>query len=180
MNHAPFHEMMTAALDAPLPPADRAALDAHLAECDDCRELCEALNASDTLLTLAPAIPAPVGFAERASARLAGRASLARMIGGGVMLAVGTVAVAALTINPLAGAYGAFFRLPTFLTLARALLPFLDVCRAVGGGGWLALTALLDWSAQQPIVSAGLLATLPLVGLWAYWFNKLSPKVVTT
>lgn len=181
MSHTPFREMMTAAFDAPLSPSERSMLDAHLETCAACRALWEALAEVDTLFAAAAPVAAPSGFAARVSARLAARASRPRVVGGGLLLGLSAVTLVGLIFVPLAGALVALLSQPgTLVALARALAAIVSVCLDVGGGLWLALTALLDWSAQQPFVYATLLATLPLVWLWVYFFNRLSAKAVTT
>ena len=180
MSHSTYRGLMAAALDAPLPPADRAALDAHLETCRACRAVWEALFEMDGLLTAAPMVAAPPNFAEHTTARLQARNSRPRLVGGGFILALAAAVVVALAVVPLAGLLAVLLQQPdAVVALARALAALLNVLGAVGGGLWLALTALLDWSAVQPLVGGLALATLPLAWAWIYMFRRLSPKAVT-
>jgi anti-sigma factor RsiW len=171
---------MAAALDGPLPPPARAALDDHLRECGACRAVWEALVEIDSLLAAAPAVAPPAGFAARMNARMAARSSRRRTIGGGFILALAALALLVLVGAPLAGLAVALLRQPdAIIGLARALAALINVCGAVGGGLWLALTALLDWTAGQPLAGGLTLAALPLVWAWLYLFQRLSPKAVS-
>ena len=58
-------ELLSALLDDALGPAERAALEAHVAACADCSRELEALRATVALLGRLPAAHAPVGFVDR-------------------------------------------------------------------------------------------------------------------
>ncbi len=179
MSHSNFRELMAASLDVPLAPAERAALAEHIESCSACRAVWQALAEIDAELTAAPALAAPAGFAERAAARLAARASRRRVVGGGLILAVGAAGLLGLAALPLGLALATLVGQPaTLIALARALAALFDVAGAVGGGLWLACVALLDWAAVQPLAGALALATVPLAGLWLYFFRRLSLKAV--
>jgi hypothetical protein len=180
MSHSNYRDLMAAALDAPLASADRATLDEHLLACAACRAVWEALVEVDALLAHAPTVPAPAGFAARTAAQVAARTSRPRVVGGGLILTLGAVVVFSLAALPLAGLINALLNQPgTVVALARALAAMINVLAAVGGGLWLALFALLDWSASQPAVGGLALATLPLALAWVYFFRRFSPKAVT-
>ncbi len=180
MSHSTFRELMAAALDAPLPPEQRSALDAHLETCAACRAVWEALFEMDSLLTAAPAVAAPPNFVANTAARLRERTSGRRVLGGGFVLALAAAFMVAVLALPVMGVLAALVQQPdTVVALARALASLLNVLGAVGGGLWLAFIALLDWSATQPLMGGLALATLPLAAAWVYLFQRLSPKVVT-
>ena len=179
MSHEPFREMMAAALDGPLAPADRAHLDAHLDSCTVCRGAWHGLLEVDGLFRTAPTIAPPAGFTARAAARLARRQSRPRVLGGGLMLGMGALALIAVAFVPLAGALFALLGQPgTIVALLRALAALINALDVIGSGLWLALTALLDWIVEQPFSGAAALGTLPLIGLWIYFFKRFSPKAV--
>jgi putative zinc finger protein len=58
-------ELCSALVDEALTPAERAALDAHLAGCADCRRELERLRATVSLLRASPPVRAPAGFVDR-------------------------------------------------------------------------------------------------------------------
>jgi hypothetical protein len=181
MSHSNYHDLMAAALDAPLVAAERAALDDHLETCGTCRARWEALNEVHVLFAAAPVMAAPAGFAERTAARLRARSSRPRAVSGGLILAAASAALFALTAVPLAGVFLALVRQPSaVVALLRAAAALINVLDAVGGGLWLAVFALLDWSAGQLWVSALALAALLLAWAWFYFFQRLSAKAVTT
>jgi anti-sigma factor RsiW len=180
MSHSNYRELMAASLDALLAPDDRAALDAHLETCQACRTVWEALAEMHISLAAAPHATAPAGFAERTAARLAARSSRRRVWGGGFILLAGVLGVAALAALPLGGSLVALAGQPDMLiALARILATLFDVAGAVGGGLWLAVMGLLDWTVAQPLAMALAVAALPLAWLWLYVFRRLSPKAVS-
>ena len=61
-------ELLSALLDDALGPAERAALEAHVAACADCGRELEALRATVALLGRLPAAHAPAGFVDRVMA----------------------------------------------------------------------------------------------------------------
>jgi anti-sigma factor RsiW len=180
MSHSTYRELMAAALDEPLAEADRAALEAHLQACAACRAVWEALGEVDRLLLAAPLAAAPPEFSRRLALRLAGRTSRPRLIGGGLVLALSAAALLAVTIVPAAALLALMLRQPgALVALLRALAAAANIVETVGGGLWLALTSLLDWSAAHPAAGLLALATLPLAALWIYVFNRLSAKVIS-
>jgi predicted anti-sigma-YlaC factor YlaD len=179
MSHSTYRELMAAALDEPLAAADRAALEAHLQVCVACRAVWEALAEVDRLLVAAPVAPAPPAFVERVAVRLAARSSRPRLLGGGFILAVSAMIFLAVVLAPAAGLLALLLQQPgTLVALLRAVAAGIDVAGTVGGGLWLALTGLLDWSAAHPAAGLLALATLPLAALWIYSFNRLSAKAI--
>jgi predicted anti-sigma-YlaC factor YlaD len=177
MSHSPYREMMAAALDELLAPADRATLEAHLRICAACRAVWEALAEVDTLFHVAPMVVAPAGFSQRMASRLAARTSHPRLIGGGLILSLSAAAILGLVAVPLAGLIAVVLRQPGMLVaIVRALAAAINVLGAMGGGLWLAVTSMLDWAAGQPMAGVLALTTLPLVAMWIYMFNRLTPK----
>lgn len=65
MNCDDARELCSALVDEALTPTERAALDAHLAGCADCRRELERLRATVSLLRAAPPLRAPAGFVDR-------------------------------------------------------------------------------------------------------------------
>lgn len=181
MSHSSYLQRMTAALDAPLTPADRAALDAHVAECAACRATLDRLQTVDALLRAAPLTSAPAGFAGRVGARLAAREATPKVIWGGLTLALGAVGAAMFIAVPMftvIARAGAIAALPSArLSLLDAAATSLIAMRSLTAGLWVTANALLEWAVGQPLIGGGALLTLALSGLWAYLFNRLSPEV---
>src|SRR3990172_9259456 len=101
MNHLPFRDWL-AAEHATFSPADRAALDAPLAACADCRAVREGIFALDRLLARPPIAPAPTGFTARFQGRLAARPPRPRWILGGAVLGLGATGALATVVAALA------------------------------------------------------------------------------
>jgi predicted anti-sigma-YlaC factor YlaD len=93
--------MMSARLDGRLDRAAAALLDDHLATCHTCQAEWRRLQALDSLLTAAPMVQAPVRLRVQVITRLSRREQARRAVIGGTALALGTVALALLTLAPL-------------------------------------------------------------------------------
>src|SRR5690242_1263355 len=98
MNHKPYHDWMNAMLDGAIAPADRRALEAHLATCSSCQAAWASLSRVHRLFKAAPLSAPRPGFNGRFQARLAQRRSQPRAIWGALALGLGAVAVSALVV----------------------------------------------------------------------------------
>src|SRR5262245_25829397 len=98
MNHKPYHDWMQAVLDGALPPADRRALEEHLAGCDSCQATWASLSSVHRLLKAEPMLAPRAGFSGRFQARLAQRRDRPQARWGAVALGLGAVAASALAV----------------------------------------------------------------------------------
>src|SRR5260370_6900920 len=98
MNHNPYHDGMNAVLDGAIAPADRRALEVHLATCASCQATWASLSSVQRLFKAAPlAAPRP-GFNGRFQARLAQRRARPPAIWGALALGLAPVAVSPLLL----------------------------------------------------------------------------------
>ena len=94
-------EMMSARLDGRLASAAGDALEDHLAACSSCRGERDALWSVDQFLAAAPMVAAPADLRIRVLARVERRQRARQALVGGVTLAMGTAALALLTLAPV-------------------------------------------------------------------------------
>ena len=66
-----YSELISASLDGALSPAETEKLNAHLAQCPDCRALLEELSALHAALSDLPPVEVPSGLTERIMAAVA-------------------------------------------------------------------------------------------------------------
>jgi hypothetical protein len=191
MNHNTAEQRMQEALDGVLAPAERAALDAHLATCAQCRAAWEELSAFDTLLTHAARIqPAPAGFAREALARIndplrAGawetapnRDDWLRALAGAGVLAAGGTALALVLVLPALGVAGQLFRVLTspgqWPVLIAGIEDQFSWLAALGRFLSVIVRAFDLLLREHPILIVALFGVLGLVAVWAWTVQQLT------
>jgi anti-sigma factor RsiW len=180
MNHKPYHEWMQAVLDGALAPADRRALEAHLADCASCQAAWTSLSAVHRLFKAEPlAAPRP-GFSGRFQARLAQRRSRPHVMWGALGLGLGAVAASALVVPLGVGAVLAAVRTAaqpaTSLALmvsAGAVVGFLS---ALADALLIAARAVAEALLPNPLTWAAAVLALALTGVWLYVMRRLVPE----
>lgn len=126
-------DMMSLRLDGRLGDAEGAALEAHLAACDDCQAAWRRLQALECLLRSAPAVAPPLRLRVHTLARLERREKARRTLVGSTVLALGTVAVTLIVLAPM----------------LAGLLETLGIAPALAAGGPATLAQLASsWSAM--------------------------------
>ena len=186
MNHKPYHESMQAVLDgdlagAGLAPADRRALEAHLATCASCQADWAALSSVHRLFKAAPMAAPRSGFNDRFQARLAQRRSRPRALWGALALGLGAVAASAVVV-PLGLAMvlstvrvaqqpaTSLALLASASAVAVFLNTFLDALLIAAG-------ALAGVLLPNPLSWACTLLALALTGVWLYVMRRIAPEV---
>lgn len=96
-------QMMSERLDGRLGEQETALLEEHLAGCDLCRAEWRAMQKLDLLFSSAPLVQAPLRVRVKVMNRLNRRTQARRALIGGAALTLGTIALAALALLPLAG-----------------------------------------------------------------------------
>ncbi len=96
-------QMMSERLDGRLGEQETTLLEEHLAGCDLCRAEWDAMQKLDLLFSSAPMVQAPLRVRVQVMNRLNRRTQTRRTLVGGAALALGTIALAALALIPLAG-----------------------------------------------------------------------------
>src|SRR5258708_4986697 len=172
MNHKPYHDWMNAMLDGAIGPADRRALEAHLATCASCQATWASLSSVHRLFKTAPlAAPRP-GFNGRFQARLAQRRSRPHALWGALALGLGAVAISALVVPLGLGAIFSTVRVAqqpatslALLASASAVFVFLST---LADALYIAASALATVLLPNPLSWAGarLAGALPGVGLY--------------
>lgn len=180
MNHKPYHEWMHAVLDGAIAPADRLALEAHLATCTHCQTAWASLSNVHRLFKAEPMVAPRPGFSGRFQARLAQRRSRPRAIWGALSLGLGAVAASALVV-PLG--LGLIFSVvsaaqqPTttvaLLASASAVFVFLGT---LVDALVIAARALAEAFLPNPLTWAVAMLALALTGVWLYVMRKLVPE----
>ena len=186
MNHRPFREWMHAVLDgasgeAALTPGARRELEAHLATCGECQVTWAALSEVQRLFALEPmAAPRP-GFTGRFQARLAQRQARPRVIWGAVALGLGAVGAAALVVPLGLGLIVSAVRVAqqpaTALALAASLSAAVEFFDTVAGALYLAVRALVETTAANPLAWAAGALALGLTVVWLVLMRNLMPEV---
>ena len=183
MNHKPYHESMQAVLDGDLAPADRRALEAHLATCASCQAAWTSLSSVQRLFKAAPlAAPRP-GFNGRFQARLAQRRALARprALWGALALGLGAVAASAVvvpvglgvilsTVHVAQQPATSLALLASVSAVAVFLSTFLDALL-------IAANALAGVLLPNPLCWAAAVLALALTGVWLYVMRRIAPEV---
>ena len=180
MNHKPYHDWMNAVLDGAIAPADRRALEAHLATCASCQAAWASLSGVQRVFKAAPlAAPRP-GFNGRFQARLAQRRARPPAIWGALALGLGAVAVSALVVPLGLGMIFSTVRAAqqpatslALLASASAVLAFLSTLL---DALYIAASALAAALLPNPLSWAAAVLALALTGVWLYVMRKLAPE----
>lgn len=173
-------KLMSARLDGELGEKEIARLEAHMATCSACRAEWYRLRAMDRLLCSAAMLSAPSGFPLRVMARIRRRDRTRRVVIGGVLLLLGTIALSLLVVAPaLLGLLRVADIVPVLVVGGPEVLAHLFALPRV-----LAKTALLLVNQfATPIVfvgAFGLMVTLALNGLWIGAVHRLQSARRTT
>jgi anti-sigma factor RsiW len=181
MNHKPYHDWMNAVLDGAIAPADRRALEEHLATCANCQATWASLSSVHRLFKAAPlAAPRP-GFNGRFQARLAERRARPRAVWGALALGLGAVAVSALVVPLGLSAIFSTVRVAqqpatslALLASASAVYVFLST---LADALFIAASALAAALLPNPLSWAATVLALALTGVWLYVMHKIAPEV---
>ena len=181
MNHKPYHESMQAVLDGDIAPADRRALEAHLATCASCTATWNSLSSVHRLLKAAPlAAPRP-GFNGRFKARLAQRRSRPRAVWGALGLGLGAVAASALVVPVGLGLILSTVRVAQQPATSLALLASVSAVALFLStfveALLIALSALAGVVLPNPLCWAAAVLALALTGVWLYVMRRIAPEV---
>jgi anti-sigma factor RsiW len=139
-------EMMSMRLDGRLDSAEIALLEDHVAQCETCQAEWHKLQTLDRLLSSAPMVQSPVRVRVQVMTRLGRRDQARRVIVGGTVLTLGTVALALLLVAP--GLFG--------------LLDVLGIAPALIYGGPQAISHLLGAGETMGRTAVGLLGEIAI------------------
>ncbi len=181
MNHNPYHDGMNAVLDGAIAPADRRALEVHLATCASCQATWASLSSVQRLFKAAPlAAPRP-GFNGRFQARLAQRRARPPAIWGALALGLGAVAVSALVVPLGLGVIFSTVRAAqqpatslALLASASAMYVFIST---LADALFIAASALAAALLPNPLSWAAAALALALTGVWLYVMRRIAPEV---
>ncbi len=181
MNHKPYHDWMNAVLDGAIAPADRRALEVHLATCASCQATWASLSSVQRLFKAAPmAAPRP-GFNGRFQARLAQRRARPPAIWGALALGLGAVAVSALVVPLGLGVIFSTVRAAqqpatslALLASASAMYVFIST---LADALFIAASALAAALLPNPLSWAAAALALALTGVWLYVMRRIAPEV---
>ena len=182
MNHKPYHEWMQAVLDGAIDPADRRALEAHLATCLNCQATWAGLSEVQRLFRAEPLAGPRPGFSGRFQARLAQRRSRPHAIWGALALGLGAVLASALVVPLGLGLILATVRAAeqpaTSLALLASAVSVANFLATLAGALAIAGRALAPFVLASPLTWAAAVLALGLTGVWLYVMRKLVPEVI--
>ena len=181
MNHRPYHDWMNAMLDGAIAPADRRALEAHLATCASCQATWASLSSVQRLFKAAPmAAPRP-GFNGRFQARLAQRRQRPPAIWGALALGLGAVAISALVVPLGLGVIFSTVRVAQQPATSLALLASVSAVAVFLStfveALFIAASALAGVLLPNPLSWACALLALGLTGVWLYVMRRIAPEM---
>ena len=161
--------LMSLALDQSLAQDEVRCLEEHLRQCPTCQEEWEAMQRASRLLTDAPLMGPPPGFAGRVMQRLARRQAHRRRLVAGVALLVACLSLGALALPGVVRWVALLWQVMTEPSLwshgAKLAAQLLNLAESVGSAGWLLVTALSSYPNQPALLGYSLLA-LALTALW--------------
>ncbi len=170
------NEMMSLRLDGRLDETKAAVLDEHLSRCTMCQVQWQRLQRLHRGLASAPMLKAPVRLRVNVMTHLSRQDRTRRAVAGGLVLALGTVALALIAIVP------AILGLLNTTGIAPALLSGGPVTVAHVLDAWEAVSrtlVLVCKNAAVPLVFlglCGLLTVLALNGLWIGMLRRLRAR----
>jgi anti-sigma factor RsiW len=177
MSHKLYLDWMHLALDEGLPPARRAELDGHLAECEACAAAWDALLQVDRLFASAPLAAPRAGFTTRFNARLQQR-SRPRAVWGALALGFGAVGAAAFVLPVGVSLLWSLAQVVGRPAASAALLNSASATSEVGlalvRALFVAALALGEWAVGMPLFWVVVLAALLATGVWIYMLRRVN------
>lgn len=160
--------LMSLALDQSLTQGEVHRLEEHLERCSACQEECGAMQRISRLLTDAPLIGPPPGFAARVIQRLARRQARRQRLLAGAALLVACLGLGALALSETVRLLAMLWQVITEPSLlshgAKLIAQLLNLAESLGGACWLVITALP--SLNQPALLGYSFLVLALTALW--------------
>jgi predicted anti-sigma-YlaC factor YlaD len=161
--------LMSLALDKSLTQSEIRCLEEHLERCPTCQEEWTAMQRVSRLLTDAPLMSPPPGFADRVMQRLAQRQARRQKLLAGAALLVACLGLAAFALPQIIGTLALLWQVvsqPTSLGYAAKLMAqLLDLAQSLGRACWL-VTAALFSRLNQPALLGYSFFVLALTILW--------------
>ena len=162
--------LMSLALDKSLAQGEARCLEEHLRRCPTCQEEWEAMQRVSRLLTDAPLMGPPPGFADRVMQRLAQRQARRRRLLAGAALLVVCLSLVALALPETVRWLAMLWQVLTEPSLlshgVKLAAQLLDLAEAVGRACWLIVTAL-PYLNQLALLGYSLVV-LALTFLWIH------------
>jgi predicted anti-sigma-YlaC factor YlaD len=163
--------LMSLALDQSLDPGEARSLEEHLSQCSTCREEWEAMQRLSRLLTDAPLMDPPPGFADRVMQRLARRRTRKQGLWAGAALLVACLSLVALALPETVRWLAMLWQVLTEPALlshgAKLVAQLLDLAESLGRACWLVSAAFFS-SFNQPVLLGYSFLVLALTALWIY------------
>jgi anti-sigma factor RsiW len=181
MNHKPYHDWMQSLLDGALAPADRRALEEHLAGCDSCQAAWASLSNIHRLLKAEPMLAPRAGFSGRFQARLAQRRASPQARWGALALGLGAVAASALVVplglGTVLSAVSVARQPDTSLALVAGAAAAGSFATRLAEALLLVARALAEAILPNPLTWAACVMALSLAIVWLYVMRRLAPEV---
>jgi hypothetical protein len=176
MNCQEIGQLMSLSLDDALTADEARQLQMHLDGCQSCQAKWISMKRISQLFADAPLVPPPTGFAAKVNQRLAQREARRRWLLGGMILLVGTIALAVLVLPVIIGACTALVRLSSYSLLLshglQLILKLISIGRPFVKAGRLTITALLSPSGRPILISY----SLAIFALTAFWVRLVSDQ----
>ena len=161
--------LMSLALDQSLTQGEVHRLEEHLERCPACQEECGAMQRISRLLTDAPLIGPPPGFAARVIQRLARRQARRQRLLAGAALLVTWLGLGTFALPEIIGFLALLWQVVSYPSLlgygVQLMAQLLDLAQSLGGACWLVTAALLS-SLNQPALLGYSFLVLALIALW--------------
>jgi predicted anti-sigma-YlaC factor YlaD len=161
--------LMSLALDQSLAQGEARCLKEHLRQCPTCQEEWEAMQRISLLLTDAPLIGPPPGFADRVMQRLARRQARRQRLLIGAALLVACLSLVAVALPETVRWLALLWQVLTEPSLlshgVKLMAQLLDLAQSLGRACWLITVALFS-SLSQPALLGYSFLVLALTTLW--------------
>jgi predicted anti-sigma-YlaC factor YlaD len=178
MTHKLYLDWMQLALDRELPAAQHAQLDEHLAECEQCATVWDALTQVNRLLIAEPLAAPRRGFTARFNARLAQQHTRPHVFWGALALGLGAVGAAALVVPVGLALLWSMVQVVGQPAASAALFSGMsattNVLTTVAEALFITGRALAQLAVASPLAWAGALIALALTGVWFVMFRRLA------